>query len=378
MNWHTPLGRRMYRAIEALAVALRPGTIQGYKDATLDFLLFLQRNFPAVEFPDQLRRPHLLAWMRQLAAHQPSYAPSSRARRLCCIRRLFDELACYPRPPRPGLISSLDIPRRDFVLPRPLSPEDDDRIQAWLRHQGDLPSNALLLQRGTGLRTGELAELAPDCLHHIGGEDWAVRVPACKLHAERWVPAAVEVRDIVARIAALRAGDAASQPHAFLLPRPHGRQRLMLELRTTIQRAAHETGCCAQRPVPYQLRHTFATDLLRRGVSLIGIMHLLGHKTPRMTLCYLQITDVDVRKQFYAARQQPRYSLPPSPAGVALLPAESLSLPAALHASLRLLDALGRQPASSSGLAALRRRLLKLIRAAEILCAHENGSGLAG
>lgn len=363
MKWHTPLGRRMYQSIDALATVLQPGTIQNYRDSTLDFLLFLQRNFPHVEHGDQLRRPHLLAWMEHLAAHQPPYAPCTRARRLCAIRRLLEELACFSRPPRSNLISSYDIPRREFILPRPLSPEDDERIQAALRARDDLPSHALLLQRGTGLRTCELVELALDCLHHVGGEYWAVRVPASKTFAERWVPADPEVRDSVARIAVLRVHDAAQDP--FLLPRPRGRQYLLASLRATLQSAASTAGCTAQRPVPYQLRHTYATDLLRHGVSLLGLMHLLGHKTPRVTLCYLQLTDTDLQQEFYRARRQPRYALPPL-AAAAAAPADAVSFTAALQASLRLLDAV-RHRAGSTRLDTFRRRLVKLIAVAESL-----------
>ena len=59
-------------------------------------------------------------------------------------------------------------------------------------------------------------------------------------------------------------------------------------------------------------RHTFASEMLRLGVSLPALMQLLGHKDIRMTLRYLQITQQDLQREFHLARQNPahRHFLP--------------------------------------------------------------------
>ncbi len=49
-------------------------------------------------------------------------------------------------------------------------------------------------------------------------------------------------------------------------------------------------------------RHTYATEMLRLGVSLPALMQMLGHKDIRMTLRYVQITQEDLQRQFYYAR----------------------------------------------------------------------------
>jgi len=43
--------------------------------------------------------------------------------------------------------------------------------------------------------------------------------------------------------------------------------------------------------------------MLRAGVSLPALMHLLGHKTLDMTLRYVQVTQNDLQKQYHLARQ---------------------------------------------------------------------------
>ena len=51
----------------------------------------------------------------------------------------------------------------------------------------------------------------------------------------------------------------------------------------------------------HMLRHTFATELLRCGMSLPGLMKILGHKKITMTLRYTAVTQLDLQKSYYNA-----------------------------------------------------------------------------
>src|SRR5215472_4508120 len=66
---------------------------------------------------------------------------------------------------------------------------------------------------------------------------------------------------------------------------------------------AGERAGCSQRVIPHRLRHTFATEMLRLGISLPALMQLLGHKDIHMTLLYLEVTQQDLQRQFHFARQ---------------------------------------------------------------------------
>ena len=64
------------------------------------------------------------------------------------------------------------------------------------------------------------------------------------------------------------------------------------------------------------MRHTFATEMVRLGVSLPALMQLLGHRDIRMTLRYAQITQADLQREYFAARHKaaeltPFHSSPP-------------------------------------------------------------------
>jgi integrase len=89
----------------------------------------------------------------------------------------------------------------DKRLPRPLSPEDDARLDQQLRLIGDLPAQAILLTRATGImRIGECIDLTVNSLEHIAAEDWALHVPVGKLHSERYVPVDADTRAIFAHM----------------------------------------------------------------------------------------------------------------------------------------------------------------------------------
>ncbi len=324
----------------------------------------MTEKFPAVRRASELRRdPHLLSWleylwMRQGRGPAQRLCASSRGAHLIRLRRLFELLADHPQPPHPGLLLSQDIPRPDQLLPRPLTPADDLRLQAELRRRNDLCANALLLTRLTGMRIGETVDLAADCLRHVGGDQWSLHVPLGKLHSERWTPVDPEGRTIIARVRFLRTLPPAAPPE-FLLSRPKGRGALAQQLRAALSQATAAAGIAAH-VVPHQMRHTCATSMLRAGVSLPALMKLLGHRTANMTLRYVEITQQDLQREFHLARQKSRHLTPFLPAMVTADPilADVSSVENRLSAAIRTLD-LFRQ---NSPLAPQDKSLLLLLR----------------
>ena len=167
-------------------------------------------------------------------------------------------------------------------FPRPLSPEDDQRLQEELRLTDSLYSNALRLARVTGIRIGECIHLPIDCQRHLGPEQWALHVPLGKLHTERLVPLDSEGLRLLARILELRAQASPARlrkSEGFLLPRVGGRFALFQTLRVALADFAKRARCTDTSPIsPHRLRHTWASDTLRRGVSLPALTELMGHK----------------------------------------------------------------------------------------------------
>ena len=293
--------------VQTLSLTLQLSTVRNYQSVFHRFLGYLRTAFPKVRRLSQLRRdPHMLGWFHWLCEQDPPLRNHTREEHLLCLRRLLDDLAIQGHPLRPGLIIREDFPVRPEYLPRPLSPEDDERLQEELRRADTLYSNALLLTRVTGIRIGECIHLPLDCQRHLGPEQWALHVPLGKLHTERLVPLDSEGLRRLARILESRAQASPARlrkSEGFLLPRIGGRFALFQTLRVALADFAKRAGCADASPIsPHRLRHTWASDMLRRGISLVALMELMGHKDIRMTLRYLKVTQPDLQREFYRAR----------------------------------------------------------------------------
>ena len=293
--------------IQTLALTLRRDTVTNYRCVAHRFLVYLHSAFPQLRRISQLRRdPHLLGWFRWMCEQDPPLCNKTRKDYLLGLRRLLDDLTANGHAIQPDLIRRDDFPTLPQYLPRPLSPQDDQLLRDQLRRTDDLPANALLLTRATGIRIGECIDLELDCLRQLGPDQWALHVPLGKLHTERLVPADAEARRVVARILAFRALAPPSRlaiSEGLLLPRYGGHYALYQTLRLALATAAKRAGCSSPA-TPHQLRHTFASEMLRLGVGLPALMQLLGHKDIRMTMRYVQVTQQDLQREFHAARQR--------------------------------------------------------------------------
>ena len=156
-----------------------------------------------------------------------------------------------------------------------MTPEQDRLIQQELLRRNDVASNALLLIRHTGIRIGECVDLSFDCLRPLAPGQWALHVPLGKLNTERLVPIDDSVCQLVHRLRFFRFLSAV--PHdGLLLARRHNRSALLRELRTALTQVRTALGI-ARTIVPHMFRHTFATEMMRSGVSFPALMKLLGH-----------------------------------------------------------------------------------------------------
>jgi len=354
--------------IQTLASTLQPSTARHYRGTARHFLAYLQAEFPQLSRLSQLRRdPHLLGWFRWLCERQPPLCNEVRFQHLLRLRRLLEDLAANAHSLRPDLIRREDFPLRAHYLPRPLSLEDDQRLQQELRRTDDLLCNALLLMRATGLRLGECTHLSLNCLREVGPEEWAVLVPLGKLRSERLVPVDPEVQRIVARILALRAlapPSKLAKSQGLLLPSRGGYFALRDTLRRALAQAAKRAGC-STHVMSHRLRHSYATEMLRLGVSLPALMQLLGHKDIHMTLRYVEVTQQDLQREFHQARQNaaPPHRLPTLPLLKAVPSADLPGIRQALQAAHHLLEmyrrGLGNEQAKLK-LQRLKRRLLAI------------------
>ena len=87
-----------------------------------------------------------------------------------------------------------------------------------------------------------------------------------------------------------------------------GARMTLAGLRSLFRYHRQRTG--VQLANPHRFRHTFASDMIRAGISLPALMQLMGHADIQTTLRYVQITPQDVYRQYARAVAQHLRPLP--------------------------------------------------------------------
>ncbi len=307
-----PLTTDFQRAVDSFCAALKSETTRHYHGAVRNFLTYLGAHHPQIKRLDQLSRdPHILGWMAHLRAKTPPLATASYINLLIALRSVLYELArTHQKPELAHMLRREDLPRAPQRMPRPLTDEQDQRLQEEFRRRNDLGGNVFLLLRHTGMRIGECIDLSHDCLRSTGPNQWAIHVPLGKLQTERMVPVDAFVCELVQRLRFFRSLDP-MPPDKWLLARAGTKVALVRQFRDYLHQVCHSLGM-PTNIVPHQTRHTYATQMLRAGVSLPVLMKLLGHTDPAMTMRYVDVALTDLQREFHLARQHPRH-LPPQP-----------------------------------------------------------------
>lgn len=232
---------------------------------------------------------------------------SERRARVLSVHCLLNDIAEWGWDEAPGrrLVFPSDLPRLPRPLPRYLTPDLDRRLTQALQACPDrLAADALLLQRATGLRIGELVDLELDCVHEIPGQGAWLKVPLGKLDTERMVPLDEETVALIDQITAHRSPGRplphprTGRPTEFLLTH-HGQRVSVYLLRDVLTRVCEQAGL--PHTTPHQLRHTYATALVNAGVSLQSLMALLGHVSATMSLRYGRLFDATVKAEYERA-----------------------------------------------------------------------------
>jgi len=365
-----PLALLFDHAVDSLGAALSFESIRQYRGTARNFLSYLSAAHPEVQRLEQLRRePHILGWMSRLHSQVPPLGTASFIIRLITLRPILNELAWTEHLPQLAhLLRREDIPHAPQRLPRPLTVEQDQLLQQEFLRRNDLGGNAFLLIRHTGMRIGECADLSVDCLRSTSPHQWAIHVPLGKLKTERMVPVDAFVRELVQRLRFFRSLDPLPAD-GRLLARPGAKDTLLRHLRDYLHQVCHGLGL-STRLVPHQLRHTYATEMLRAEVSFPALMKLLGHTSPEMTMQYLDVVLTDLQREFELARSKPRHRVPQPPVPSAPQRSGLHAVLDSLHTAQHMLELFGRSLPNGPSRRCLDRlsnRLSKILREARNL-----------
>ncbi len=192
------------------------------------------------------------------------------------------------------------VPKRNIV---PLSVDEVARFWSSFSSSRDLAIVGLMLLQG--LRSAEVLALNRDDAL-LSEAQLRVRGKGNKF---RFLPLAPETVQLLEHYLRLERPNPCSAA-LFVSIKGHARGRRMTVagLRSLFRYHRQATG--VQLANPHRFRHTFASDMIRAGMSLPALMQLMGHADIQTTLLYVQVTPQDVYLQYARAVAQHIRPLP--------------------------------------------------------------------
>jgi integrase/recombinase XerD len=179
----------------------------------------------------------------------------------------------------------------------PLSVDEVSRFWSSFHTARDLAVVGLMLLHG--LRSAEVLALNPE---HVLLSEAQLRVHG-KGSKLRFLPLAPETTQLLDHYLRLERPNPCSAALFVVLKGPaRGARMTPAGLRSLFRYHRQTTG--VQIANPHRFRHTFASDMVRAGMSLPALMQLMGHADIETTLRYVQVTPQDVYLQYARAVAQ--------------------------------------------------------------------------
>jgi len=279
-------------------------------------LLHLARWFETTRHSlGKLNQSLLLEYVRYQLEQQPSPTPQTINHRLCVLRALYrfhygqeipgkphfqrryttrSSLGCGRRQTKITTHLRLRQPRRVIV---PLSADQVAYFWKGFRTFRDLAIVALMLQ--DGLRSCEVLQLQ---LEDLSLSEAHLRVSG-KGRKQRVLPLTADTLQVLQNYLHLeRPLTNSSALFVSLKGRQRGRPMTAAGLRSLFRH--HRLQSRVPQANPHRLRHTFGSDMVRAGISLPALMHLMGHAHIHTTMLYVTIAPQDVWREYARAVEQ--------------------------------------------------------------------------
>jgi len=198
----------------------------------------------------------------------------------------------YGRPRRAAALGlRLRQPRRVVV---PLAAEEVARFWRSFRTFRDLALVGLMLL--DGLRSCEVLALH---LEDLQLADAQMRVLG-KGNRKRVLPLPPEMVEVLEKYLRLeRPLTNSSSLFVSLKGRPRGRRMTPAGLRSLFRH--HRLRSQVPHANAHRLRHTFGADMVRAGISLPALQHLMGHSQIHTTMLYVQLAPQDIWREYARA-----------------------------------------------------------------------------
>ena len=300
---------------------LSPRSLRAYAYDLLHFACWFQSRSQTLS---EITGSTLLDYVRHQLSQRPQPTPQTVNHRLTVIRCVYGfhygqeipsghshfqrqwSTRCplgYGRPHRAMAFGlRLRQPRRVI---QPLAAEQVAKFWDSFRTFRDLAVIGLMLL--DGLRSCEILALQledlklADALLHVLG----------KGKKQRTLPLPGEILEVLQSYLRLER-PLTNSPHLFvsLKGRRRGQPMTPAGLRSLFRH--HRLRTEVRTANPHRFRHTFGADMVRGGISLPALQHLMGHSQIHTTMLYVELAPQDVWRE-YARAVANRSRLPSSP-----------------------------------------------------------------
>jgi integrase/recombinase XerD len=290
------LNRSLREAAELFLTALAaagasPKTVKAYRAAINDFVSFVgEKKVSEVTSSD------VASWIRRRLSEGVRRPRDTRGD----VRATMHYYTLFLRSFLKWSRSQAKVPvvkKPRSKKPEVLNPQDLQKLLAASRDELDFLIVALLFE--TGLRAQEAVELR---VEDIDFHSKTIRVRAAKYGEERIVPYGPLTERALTLWLSKRGA-------------VYGEKVLGISysgLYKRLKSLAKRAGVDPKKVRPHVLRHTFATEAIRRGIPLPVVQRMLGHHDVKVTQIYLHLASEDVYREYWRAFWSPN-AAPPTP-----------------------------------------------------------------
>lgn len=289
MKWQ--FWTQLYLEKHCTARGLSPKTIAAYKMTLEGFRAYVRFRL-GDRAPDELTTRDIIEYVEYLRRDRRN-GDSAVNRQVTVLKCFYRAVVAMEQidPDQNPMAHFPRIKATPSKLPVFLSEQEVRRLIAQPRTNTvlGLRDRAMLMTLyGTGIRASECATLTEE---NVDLENGTIRVTGKGGH-QREIPLN---REVSRALRMYRQARGRVTPHAaFFRSRRGGdlsRNAIYERVRTHSTRAR-----ITKRVSPHRLRHIFATHLVKKGVQIVTIRDLLGHRCISSTQIYLHTTAEDMRR----------------------------------------------------------------------------------
>ncbi|WP_126428798.1 site-specific tyrosine recombinase/integron integrase [Brevibacillus marinus] len=250
-------------------------TTSGYKNDLKLFLRFLEKKYNCCTYLDEVTAADIedyLLWLKE----ERNYAPASRARNLYTLRSFFAYAYKKELVKRNVALSveNIKLQQKERVY---LTEEEVQQLLQTIQH--DLIRLVAKVLYLTGMRISECLSLTLDA---VDFEQKMIHVVAGKGNKDRLIPISDKLLPLLQHYVEHERPDTDSD--LFFCTKKTGKLSPAYVNRV-LREAAEQLGW-KKKVTAHILRHSFASQLVKKDVNLVQIQKLLGHSSLKVTSVY--------------------------------------------------------------------------------------------